>query len=120
MSAGACGTQRRAEDAEGLRGAWGAVEGSWRQATDRASALPDGAVDVSVEGEWCFSQTLRHLVFATGAWLSRGIQGAEEPFHPLGQTRAGAEDDGVDLAFFASTPPPPYEEVLAVRSERLA
>ena len=106
MSAGACGTQRRAEDAEGLRGAWRAVEGSWRQATDRASALPDGAVDVSVEGEWCFSQTLRHLVFATGAWLSRGIQGAEEPFHPLGQPRAGAEDDGVDLAFFASTPPP--------------
>ena len=53
MSAGAGGTQRRAEDAEGLRGAWGAVEGSWRQATDRASALPDGAVDVSVEGEWC-------------------------------------------------------------------
>lgn len=57
----------------------GAVEGSWRQATDRASALPDGAVDVSVEGEWCFSQTLRHLVFATGAWLSRGIQGAYLP-----------------------------------------
>ncbi|MCV7576417.1 DinB family protein [Micrococcus luteus] len=111
--------QRRAEDAEGLRGAWGAVEASWRQATDRASALPDGAVDVSVEGEWSFSQTLRHLVFATDAWLSRGIQGAEEPFHPLGQPRAGAEDDGVDLAFFASTPPP-YEEVLAVRSERLA
>ena len=78
MSAGACGTQRRAEDAEGLRGAWRAVEGSWRQATDRASALPDGAVDVSAEGEWCFSQTLRHLVFATGAWLSRGIQGVEE------------------------------------------
>ncbi len=44
---------------------------------------------------------------------------AEEPFHPLGQPRAGAEDDGVDLAFFASTPPP-YEQVLAVRSERLA
>ncbi|GAB2651599.1 hypothetical protein GCM10027169_16310 [Gordonia jinhuaensis] len=66
LSAGACGTQRRAEDAEGLRGAWGAVEGAWRQATDRASALPDGAVDVSVEGEWCFSQTLRHLVFTTG------------------------------------------------------
>ncbi|MBE7372709.1 DinB family protein [Dermacoccus barathri] len=97
----------------------GRVKGSWRQTTDRASALPDGAVDVSVEGEWCFSQTLRHLVFATGAWLSRGIQGAEEPFHPLGQPRAGWEDDGVDLAFFASTPPP-YEEMPAVRSERLA
>lgn len=44
---------------------------------------------------------------------------AEEPFHPLGQPRAGAEDDGVDLDFFASTPPP-YEGVLAVRSEPLA
>ena len=55
--------------------------------------------------------------------LSAGAGGtqrrAEEPFHPLGQPRAGWEDDGVDLAFFASTPPP-YEEMPAVRSERLA
>lgn len=111
--------QRRAEDADGLRRAWDALEAAWRQATDRASALPPGSVDVSVDGERSFSQTLRHLVFASDAWFGRAIQRVEEPFHPLGQPRTGAEDDGVDLTFFAATPPP-YDEVLRVRAERMA
>lgn len=111
--------QRRAEDVDGLRHAWNTVGAAWRQGIDHAAALPPGSVDASVDGEWSFSQTLRHLVFATDAWFGRAIQGVEEPFHPLGQPRAGAEDDGVDLGFFAAAPPP-YEEVLRVRAERTA
>lgn len=37
----------------------------------------------SVDGEWSFSQTLRHLVFATDIWLGRAILGSDD-FHPLG------------------------------------
>jgi hypothetical protein len=60
---------RRATDPAGFRAAWAAIGDSWAAAYDRAAALPAGSVDVSVEGEWSFAQTLRHLVYATDGWL---------------------------------------------------
>lgn len=33
--------------------------------------MPEGAVDVSIDGEWSFAQTLRHLAFAADTWLSK-------------------------------------------------
>ena len=35
--------------------------------------MPAGSVDASVDGEWSFAQTLRHLILATDTWLARGI-----------------------------------------------
>lgn len=32
-----------------------------------------------VEGEWSFIETLRHLVFATDAWVKRAILGEPHP-----------------------------------------
>jgi hypothetical protein len=52
--------------------------------------------DVSVGGEWSFAQTLRHLILATDAWLGRAME-IEQPFHPIGQTDAGARADGLDM-----------------------
>ena len=37
----------------------------------------------SVDGEWSFTETLRHLVFATDAWVRRGILGDPAPWDPL-------------------------------------
>lgn len=37
----------------------------------------------SVDGEWSFIETLRHLVFATDAWVRRAILGDPSPWHPL-------------------------------------
>ncbi|MEV7429051.1 MULTISPECIES: DinB family protein [unclassified Nocardioides] len=110
---------RRAADPAGLRAAWAAVEAAWAVAVDRAAAMPAGTVDVSVDGEWSFSQTLRHLVMATDTWLGRGIRELEQPYHPLGQPHAEYALDGYDTSVFASGTPT-WEEVLAARAGRVA
>jgi len=81
--------------------------------------MPAGTVDVSVDGEWSFAQTLRHLVLATDVWLRRAILGIEQPFHPLGVANAGAEEDGLDMSVF-TTGTPTYDEVLEARADRVA
>src|SRR4051794_5490086 len=47
---------RRAEDPDGLRTAWAALERNWAATLDRVAAMPPGTVDVSVGGEWSFAQ----------------------------------------------------------------
>ena len=110
---------RRAKDPDGLRAAWAALERTWAATLERVAAMPAGTVDVSVGGEWSFAQTLRHLVFATDVWLGKAILEIEQPYHPLGQTDAAAEADGVDMSIF-TTVTPPFAEVLEVRAGRVA
>jgi hypothetical protein len=111
--------QRRVADPDGLRAAWAALEVAWAAALDRVATMPAGTVDVSVGGEWSFAQTLRHLVLATDAWLGRAVLELEQPFHPIGVTFAGSEDDGPDMSLFR-TDTPSYAEVLEVRAEHVA
>jgi len=112
--------QRYAEDPDELRVAWEVLQATWSDVLARAAAMPEGTVDISVAGEWTFSQTLRHLVLATDVWLRRAVLGVEQPFHPIGQLDEGtAAGDGVDLSVF-TTEQPTYEEVLRVRAERVA
>jgi hypothetical protein len=110
---------RRAADPDGLRAAWATLERTWAATLDRVAAMPAGTVDVSVDGEWSFAQTLRHLVLATDMWLGRAILEIEQPFHPIGQTSAGAEQDGFDMSILTAATPP-YAEVLEVRAGRVA
>jgi uncharacterized protein YjbI with pentapeptide repeats len=110
---------RRAEDPEALRAAWSALEIAWAAALARAAAMPDGTVEVSVDGEWSFAQTLRHLVMATDTWLRKAVLQVGEPYHPIGQPNAEYEMDGGDPSTFSMTDPS-YAEVLAVRAERVA
>ena len=109
---------RRAADPEGLRAAWTALESTWGATLDRAAAMPAGTLDESVDGEWSFTQTLRHLVLATDMWLGKAILGREQPFHPLGLTDNSLEDEGFDVSVFA-TEAPTYAEVLAARADRV-
>src|SRR3954453_1973336 len=111
--------QRYAEDPESLRVAWAALETAWAATLERVAAMPAGAVDVSVDGEWSFAQTLRHLVLATDMWLGRAVLEREQPFHPLGLTDASLEKEGFDMSVFA-TGTPTYGEVLAARADRVA
>ena len=111
--------ERRAGDPDGLRVAWTTLERTWAATLERVAAMPAGTVDVSVGGEWSFAQTLRHLVLATDAWLGRAILEIEQPFHPIGQTGPGAEDDDLDMSIF-TTITPSYAEVLEVRAGRVA
>ncbi|WP_148615409.1 DinB family protein [Nocardioides rubriscoriae] len=111
--------ERRATDPDGLRAAWAALERTWEATLARVAAMPDGTVDVRVDGEWSFAQTLRHLVMATDTWLGRAVLEREQPYHPIGQPHAEYATDGYDLSVFA-TDVPSYAEVLAVRAERVA
>ncbi|GAA3077637.1 hypothetical protein JOF29_005168 [Kribbella aluminosa] len=101
-------SERHAEDLDGLRSAWAAVERAWSKARDRAASMPDGTVDMSVGGEWSFAQTQRHLVQATDLWLGRAVLERDD-LHPLG-VRYG--DTPADT--------PPYAEVLKARADRVA
>ncbi|MEV6281949.1 DinB family protein [Kribbella sp. NPDC051770] len=106
---------RRAEDPAGLREAWAVLEATWARTVERA---PAEKVDESVDGEWSFAQTLRHLVLATNTWFGRGIHEQEQPFHPLGLADAGT-DSNRDSSLFVDGVPP-YEDVLMVRAEHQA
>ncbi len=110
---------RRAADPDGLRAAWATLERTWAATLERVAAMPAGTVDVSVGGEWSFAQTLRHLVMATDTWLGRAILEIEQPYHPVGQPNAGAENHGLDMSIF-TTVTPSYAEVLEVRAGRVA
>jgi DinB superfamily/Pentapeptide repeats (8 copies) len=111
--------ERRATDPDGLRRAWAVLEQTWAGTLGRIAAMPAGTVDISVDGEWSFAQTLRHLVMATDTWLGRAILEIEKPFHPIGQPNAEYETDGNDLAVFAMITPT-YAEVLEVRAGHVA
>jgi hypothetical protein len=108
---------RRAKDPDGLRAAWAALERSWAATLERVAAMPAGMVDISVDGEWSFAQTLRHLVHATDTWLGRGVLEIEQPFHPLGlgDTSAAAGSD----ASSSAKKTPSYAEVLEAREGRV-
>ncbi|WP_346960369.1 DinB family protein [uncultured Arthrobacter sp.] len=111
--------ERHAGDPEGLRTAWAVLERTWQATLKRVAAMPPGTVDISVDGEWTFAQTLRHLVMATDTWLGRGILELEQPYHPIGQPNAEYETDGYDLAVFSNVAPS-YAQVLEVRAQRAA
>ena len=111
--------ERRATDVDGLRAAWSALERAWDAALARVAAMPADTPDVSVEGEWSFAQTLRHLVFATDAWLGRAVLKADQPFHPLGLAGVGTDEGSLDLSVFARHAPS-YAEVLEARADRVA
>ncbi len=110
---------RRAEDPAGLRAAWATLERTWAATVERVAAMPAGTVDVSVDGEWSFAQTLRHLVMATDLWLRRAVLEVEQPLHPLGQPYAEYGADGHDMSVF-STGTPSYADVLEARAGRVA
>ncbi|HET7799721.1 MAG TPA: DinB family protein [Humibacillus xanthopallidus] len=110
---------REAGDPEGLRSAWAAVESAWAATVDRATGMPDGTVDATVDGEWSLAQTLRHLVMATDVWLGRAVLGREQPYHPVGLPNDDHDSDAYDASAF-SADVPSFEEVLVARAGRQA
>jgi hypothetical protein len=109
----------RSELIDEQRASYEAALRTWDALLDRAAALPEGTVDVSVDGEWSLAQTMRHLVLATDGWVRFGVQGIDDAFHPIGipfsEYDAEAPALGVDLAAT-----PTWTEVLAVRADRVA
>jgi hypothetical protein len=73
----------RATDPAGFRAAWDVVERLWGETVERARRLEPELLHESVDDEWSFIETLRHLVFATDAWVRRAILGDPSPWDPL-------------------------------------
>jgi hypothetical protein len=74
----------RPTDPAGFRAAWDLLESLWAGTVARARQLEPDRLHESVDGEWSFIETLRHLVFATDSWVGRAILGDPSPWHPLG------------------------------------
>ncbi|MEV0614631.1 DinB family protein [Nonomuraea sp. NPDC050404] len=103
-----------------FRAMWATVERLWAETVARAERLPEARRHERFDDEWSFVETLRHLVFATDAWVSRTIFDEPLPFHPFGLTHTAypptkASELGMDLAAR-----PTYGEVMEVRAGRLA
>jgi len=73
----------RPTDPAGFRAAWDVLERLWGETVARARRLDPAVLHESVDGEWSFIETLRHLVFATDAWIRRAILGDPSPWDPL-------------------------------------
>ncbi len=107
-----------ATDAEGLRAAWAMIEEHAQATVDRARALPEAALDESVDGEFSFLQTLRHLVYATDRWITGPVFADPQPWHRLGYPNDDPES-GRELGLEIDARPS-LDEVLEVRHERMA
>jgi hypothetical protein len=102
----------------GFREAWSILEGLWEQTIARARTFPEEALHRSVDGEWSFIQTLRHLNFASAAWVGRMIRGNASPWHPL--DLPWDEAPGWDGIPWDREAQPSLDVVLEVRAERQA
>jgi len=108
----------RPTDADGYRQAWGILERLWETTIERAREMAPELLHERVEGEWTFIETLRHLVFATDAWVNRAILGQPSPWDALDLPHDEMPEE-------ASVPRdrdarPSLEEVLALRADRMA
>jgi hypothetical protein len=111
---------RGMETADDYRAMWDTIERIWSDTVARAERLSEQLRQEQVGGEWSFTQTLRHLVFATDGWASRMVLAEPMPYHRLGlptpsYPAADAEAIGIDVAAR-----PSFAEVLEVRVGRMA
>jgi hypothetical protein len=108
----------RPTDAAGFRDAWDILEQLWAGTLTRAQGLPPEALHERVDDEWSFIETLRHLVFATDAWVRRAYLGDPAPWDPLDLPHDEMPDiRGVPRDRAAR---PTLDEVLALRVDRQA
>ena len=108
----------RPTDADGFREAWPVIERLWDETVERAQGLDPSLLHERVDGEWSFIETMRHLLFATDAWVGRVIGGDPSPWHPLDLPFDELPDiEGVPRDRDAR---PSLHEVLTLRNDRMS
>jgi hypothetical protein len=102
----------RAGDLPGLVAAFDAVDEMWAPTIARARSHPAEVLHERVNDEYSFVETLRHLLFATDAWLTRMVLRVPYAYHEWAVPPDLPLDAPPDTG-------PELDEVLAVRDERL-
>jgi uncharacterized damage-inducible protein DinB len=103
------------DDPTGFLRAWDVLERRWADTVARARRLGEPLLHERVDGEWSFVETLRHLAYATDAWVSRAILGDPDPYDP----RELPFETLRDVAWPHPTDiRPSLDEVLALRRDR--
>lgn len=104
-------------DPAGYREAWAVIEDLWAGTVERARRLDPALLHEQVGAEWSFIETQRHLVFATDAWIRRGVLGEPSPWDPLDLPWDQMPDTpGIPRDREAR---PSLDEVLALRADRM-
>ena len=108
----------RPTDPAGFGEAWDTIEQLWAGTVTRARGLDPDQLHESVDGEWSFIETLRHLAFATDAWVRRCILGDPSPWDPLDLPWDEMPDTpGTPRD---RTARPPLDTVLELRRDRMS
>ena len=93
-----------------------ALDAAWAPTIARARALSPAQQHQSVNDEFSFVETLRHVVFGIDKWFTVPL--LREPFHPLGLPNKGSLE--FEFPGLALDSDPILDEVLAVRDDRMA
>jgi hypothetical protein len=108
----------RPDSPAGFAEAWDILGRLWDGTVERARRLPPELLHEQVDDEWSFTETLRHLVFATDCWIRRAILGDPSPWDPLSLPwDEMADTPGVPRDREAR---PSLDAVLALRRDRMA
>lgn len=107
-------------DPDELREAWRLLRTQWTSTDEAAARLPEPALHEQVDDEWSYLETLRHLVYATDAWVARCALGrGGEAFWPAGLPNTDhppwfTQACGIDLGAT-----PSVAQIREVRRERV-
>jgi uncharacterized damage-inducible protein DinB len=107
----------RPTDAAGFRAAWEILERRWAETVAHARTLDPELLHRRVDDEWSFIETLRHLCYATDAWVNRVYLGDPHPWSPLDLPFTTLRD--LEWPYDEEIRPS-LDEVLALRADRQA
>jgi hypothetical protein len=95
-----------------------AIDAAWTETIAQVRSSPAEVAETSVDGEFSFVQTLRHLVFGMDKWFTHPV--LAEDFHPIGLPNTGSLDfPWPDIDRDATSSPDEAAEVRADRVRRL-
>jgi DinB superfamily/Pentapeptide repeats (8 copies) len=103
-----------------FRAMWDTIERLWSETVDRARRLPEPARHQRVADEWSLVETLRHLVFATDAWVGRTVLDDPLPYHRLGYPHSSFRTEDAAAIGIDLDARPSFDEVMDVRADRMA
>lgn len=111
---------RSLRTAQDHRDTWTAIEQMWGATRERLTSMPESVLNQRAGEEWSVVETMRHLVFATDAWVGRAVLGRPQPYHPTGLPAGGYPEELAAQVGLTLHARPTFDQLLTVRAERMA